>query len=313
MFSEGGEIFNPKKLVSSLLSTLAVISSSAFIDDSIAGPIEWKLEPNDTTNIRSEFKNNSTDSETEAAVFTSDPDVYPPGLTFGVPTSYGLVSGDVFVGISYSADASGGLFNYSSDNSNKDIDGSMMFALGLGDDKKLALETTVGIISLLCQDGLDSSLFSGESCFGADGTVGVKLHKRFSKDSFISGAAIGYSDLVKWGEASDYSTIYGVASKDFKINNRSGLFSLGLGTGNFRSNSDVANSENSPNIFAGIGYELAPRLSLATSWNGNQLSSGFGLTPFNFPLAFTFGMTDLTDEKGDGPQYSINAGYTFTF
>ena len=313
MKPEGGKLNNPKKINSFLLSTFAVVSTSVYAGELIAGQIEWKLEEKDNSIKKTKLKDKFINTETEAATFTSDSDVYPPGLTFGVPTSYGLVSGDVFVGISYSADGSSGLFNYSSDNSNKDIDGSMMFGLGFGDDKKLALETTVGIISLLCQDGVNSSLFNGESCFGADGTVGVKLHKRFSKDSPISGVAIGYSDLVKWGEASDYSTIYGVASKDFKINNRSGLVSLGLGTGHFRSNSDVDNSENNANIFAGIGYELAPRLSLSTSWNGNQLSSGFGLTPFNFPLAFTVGMTDLTDEKGQGPQYSINAGYTFTF
>ena len=41
------------------------------------------------------------------------------------------------------------------------------------------------------------------------------------------------------GDASDFATIYGVASRDFKINNKDALVSLGIGTGGFRTKSDI--------------------------------------------------------------------------
>ena len=46
----------------------------------------------------------------------------------------------------------------------------MNFGFGIGDPNQLAAEVSVGIISMTCQNGT--------SCFGADGTMGVKLHKK---------------------------------------------------------------------------------------------------------------------------------------
>ena len=226
-----------------------------------------------------------------------------PGLSFGVPSAYGASGGSVFMGLSYSADGQDGPFT-TYKNGKKVADGSMNFGFGLGDPNKLAAEVSIGIISLLCQNG--------SSCFGADGTAGLKLHKLFD-DGFIDGIGLGYSNLVRWGEASDVETYYGVASKDFKINNMNGLFSLGIGTGGFRSKSDIDANKNNPNLFGGIGVQLAPRISLASSWNGSTLATGFGLSPFDFPLSLSIGLTDLTDVNGKGSQYSINAGYSFSF
>jgi len=227
-----------------------------------------------------------------------------PGLSFGVPSAYGASDNSFFVGISYGASVEEGLFTFYNSNDKKVSDGSMNFGLGVGDPNKLAAEVSVGIISLACQ--------GGESCFGADGTMGIKLHKKLD-NSFVDGVAIGYSDLVRWGEASDFATIYGVTSKDFKINDKKGLLSLGIGTGGFRSKSDIDSSENNPNLFGGIGVELAPRLSLASGWNGNILSSGLGISPFDFPLSVSVGITDITDVNGEGQQFSINLGYSFSF
>ena len=229
-----------------------------------------------------------------------------PGLSFGVPSAYGASDNSLFVGISYGASVEEGLFTFysSKENKNKVADGSMNFGLGVGDPNQLAAEISVGIISLLCQDG--------ESCFGSDGTMGIKLHKKLD-NSFLDGVAIGYSDLVRWGEASDFATVYGVTSKDFKINNKNGLLSLGIGTGGFRSKADIDSNENNPNIFGGIGVQLAPRLSLSSGWNGSILSSGLGISPFDFPLSVSVGITDITDVNGSGQQFSINLGYSYSF
>ena len=229
-----------------------------------------------------------------------------PGLSFGVPSAYGASDNSFFVGVSYGASVEEGLFTFysSKTNKNKVADGSMNFGLGVGDPNQLAAEISVGIISLLCQDG--------ESCFGSDGTMGIKLHKRLD-NSFLDGVAIGYSDLVRWGEASDFATVYGVTSKDFKINNKNGLLSIGIGTGGFRSKADIDSNENNPNLFGGIGVQLAPRLSLSTGWNGSILSSGLGISPFDFPLSVSVGITDITDVNGAGQQWSINLGYSYSF
>ena len=227
-----------------------------------------------------------------------------PGLSFGVPSAYGASGKSVFVGISYGASSRDGLFTFYNSRNDKVADGSMNFGAGIGDPNELAAEVSVGIISLSCQDG--------KSCWGADGTAGLKIHKKVD-NPIINGWGLAYTDLVRWGEASDFATIYGVASRDFKINNKDALISLGIGTGGFRTKSDIDSNQNNPNLFGGIGVKLAPRLSIASSWNGSTLASGMGISPFNIPLSVSAGVTDITDVNGAGMQYSINIGYSFSF
>ena len=227
-----------------------------------------------------------------------------PGLSFGAPSAYGAGGGSVFVGISYGADGQDGLFTIYNKDNQKVADGSMNFGFGIGDPNQLAAEVSVGIISMTCQEG--------RSCFGADGTIGVKLHKKL-EGQVVDGLGFGYSDLVRWGEASDFATIYGVASKDFKINNKDALFSLGIGTGSFRSKSDMDANKNNPNIFGGVGVKLSSRLSIASSWNGSTLGAGFGISPFDVPLSVSAGVTDITNVNGNGYQYSVNIGYSYSF
>ncbi len=233
-------------------------------------------------------------------------DIPSPGLSFGVPSAYGASGKSVFVGLSYGSTVREGLFTFYTPGSsnNKVADGSMSFGLGLGDPNQLAAEVTVGIISLACQ--------KGTSCFGADGTAGIKLHKKV-ESPLISGWGVGYSDLIRWGEASDFATIYGVASKDFKIKNKDALLSLGIGSGGFRSKADIDSDKNNPNLFGGIGVELTPRISLASSWNGSTFGTGFGISLFDFPLSISTGFTDITDVNGKGTQFSLNLGYSFSF
>ena len=134
-----------------------------------------------------------------------------PGLTFAVPSAYGASGKNAFIGVSYGASTQDGLFTFYDSSDDKVADGSMNFGAGIGDPNQLAAEVSVGIISLTCQEG--------KSCWGADGTAGLKIHKKVDS-SLINGWGLGYSDLIRWGEASDFATIYGVASRDFKINNK---------------------------------------------------------------------------------------------
>ena len=228
-----------------------------------------------------------------------------PGLSFAVPSAFGAGGGSAFFGVSYSADGQDGLFTTYNDADQKVADGSMNIGLGFGDPKKIGAEISIGIISLLCQDN--------ESCFGADGTVGLKLHKLVEDNAAIDGIALGFSNIGKWGDASSIDTIYGVASKNFELQEKEGQFSLGIGTGGFRTKEDIDSGDNNPNFFGGIGVKLAPRVAFATSWNGSTLAAGFPLSPFDFPLSVSIGMTDLTDVNGNGAQYSVNLGYSVSY
>ena len=227
-----------------------------------------------------------------------------PGLSFGVPSAFGASGGNGFISISYGSDGGEGLFTTYDDKGNKVADGSMNLGMGFGDPNQLGAEISVGIISLLCQDN--------ESCFGSDGTLGLKLHKTFEDNTYVDGIGFGFSNIYRWGDASNIDTIYGVASKNFKINNNDASVSLGLGTGGFRSKTDIDSGENNPNLFGGFGVKLLPRLSFASSWSGSTLAGGFGISPFDFPLSLSVGLTDITDVNEKGPQYSINLGYSFS-
>ena len=233
-----------------------------------------------------------------------------PGMSFGIPSAMGSNWRDVFISVAYTADYETGLFTWYDKPNNKVADGSMNFGFGFGDSENyIGGEISVGIISLFSQ--------KGESGFGADGTAGIKLHKAFP-EFFNTHGAIAWSNPVKWGEASKTDTIYGVLSKEFELkpknkNSLSTLVSVGIGTGSHRSNTTIDDRRNDPNIFGGVGIQILPRLSIASSWNGNALNAGFGISPFNFPLNFSIGISDLTNNSSQGAQFNINTGYSFSF
>lgn len=240
------------------------------------------------------------------------PDSYQPnpGLSFGIPSALGASWGDAFVSVAYTSDYETGLFTWHNKYGEKVADGSMNIGFGFGDpEKSVGGEFSVGIISLFSQNG--------KSGFGADGTAGIKLHKSLP-NFFDTHTAISWTNFAKWGEATKTDTFYGVISKEFEMrpNNKntfSSLITLGLGTGSHRSNTSIDSNNNYPNIFGGFGLKVLPRLSVASSWNGNSLSAGFGLSPFNFPLNFSIGISDITNNSSKGAQFSVNTGYSINF
>ena len=233
-----------------------------------------------------------------------------PGLSFGIPSAMGSSWRDVFVSVAYTADYDEGLFTWHNQDNNKVADGSMNFGFGFGDpNESIGGEISVGIISLLSQNG--------ESGFGADGTAGLKFHKALPS-LFNTHAAIAWTNPIKWGEATKKDTIYGVISKEFELrpdtNNKfPSLLTLGVGTGSHRSNRTIDDNRNDPNLFGGYGVQILPRVSIASSWNGNALNAGIGLSPFDFPLNFSIGLSDITNNSTNGAQFNINTGYSFRF
>ena len=233
-----------------------------------------------------------------------------PGLSFGIPSAMGSSWKDVFVSVAYTADYDEGLFTWHNEDNEKVADGSMNFGFGFGDpNESIGGEISVGIISLWSQNG--------KSDFGADGTAGLKFHKALPS-FYNTHVAISWTNPIKWGEATKKDTVYGVISKEFELrpetNNKfPSLLSLGIGTGSHRSNRTIDDNRNDPNLFGGYGVQILPRVSIASSWNGNALNAGIGLSPFDFPLNFSIGLSDITNNSTNGAQFNVNTGYSFRF
>lgn len=219
-----------------------------------------------------------------------------PASTFGTPTAYGASFRTFFIG---------GAFASAGDISEED--GSIGLGTGVGDPiETVGLEITYNIISLTDD-------------FGDSGAVGFKLHKIFTQLDNLA-VAVGWTNAIDYGDASDAEeTVYGVLTKQFDLrpeaSNRLPItFSLGVGTGDFRSLGAINSGDNPPNFFAGMGLRMIPQLSFVSSWTGNQLNMGVSTAPFRqVPFTLTVGAADVTSNRADGVRFSLSGGFGFRF
>lgn len=217
-----------------------------------------------------------------------------PSSSFLTPSAYGADWGDTFFGL---AGAAGGNL--------RDIDGSASLGVGFGDAvRNVGVEVSASIISL---DG-----------FAEDGTVGFKLHKVFPQANNLA-VAVGWANPISWGSANeDEEIFYGVATQRFALRpNRDNTMPLtvsaGVGTGTFRSSGAIAAGDNDPNIFGSASIRVIPQLSLTSSWTGSGLGLAASAAPFNLPVIFTAGVSDLTDNTAEGTRFQGSMGYSFSF
>jgi hypothetical protein len=217
-----------------------------------------------------------------------------PGSSIGVPTAYGAEWGDIFIGFSGAV-------------TDEDVvDAAASAGLGFGDAKKsLGLEVGFGLASIDTGAGL----------------IGFKVHRALGKDTRI---AAGWANAVKWDVATAGETVYGSLTHRFELqpgnqNNQLPLtITLGAGTGAYRSVGSLKTGENVPNVFASLGLRVTPRVSLITSWTGNQLNAGTSITPFDIPLTVNLAATDITsnrgfDDRGSRTGFLFSTGYVFKF
>jgi hypothetical protein len=151
----------------------------------------------------------------------------------------------------------------------------------------------------------------------ADGTIGIKLH-RYITDNLTM--AVGFQDLVSWGEPDDAFSVYGVATQKFTLNDdRTEPFSeihasLGFGTGPFRSESDIREDVDSVGIFGSLAVRVLEPLSTVVEWTGQDLTLGLSFVPFReIPLVIIPAVTDITGSAGDGTRFVFGVGYNFSF
>jgi hypothetical protein len=217
-----------------------------------------------------------------------------PGLSFGTPSAFGAGWGDAFVGFSGSTGGKGRA---------GEVDGSISTGFGLGDPRSaVGLEITYNLGSI--------------KRFAANGSFDAKLHRIvYSEGSSQVGVAVGMNTFAQYGnEAVTNSSIYGAVTTfsqlqpDNAINKMPISFTVGAGGGGFRL--DPA----SLGVFAGVGVQIAPQLSVGAGWSGVGINSGLSYVPIpSIPLTVGLTVGDITDNSPGGRVLVLSIGYGFNF
>jgi hypothetical protein len=219
-----------------------------------------------------------------------------PGSTIGVPSAYGQTWGSVGIGFGFQERIR---FNDISD-------GVVGIVVGLGDPRK-----TVGFdVGLTSVSTLRRGLFDA-------GTFSFKLHRALPDDFAI---AVGIQNPIIFGVTDGGTSPYGVVSKMFRLEDQvekpfSRLYmSVGLGGGQFRSESNVQNQIDAVGVFGSIGVRVVEPVNAIVEWTGQDLTVGLSIAPFrNLPILITPAFTDITGNAGDGSRFILGVGYGLSF
>ena len=185
-----------------------------------------------------------------------------------------------------------------------DADGVIGLGFGLGNPQK-NIGAQIGI-----------SLVDVSAPF-RDGAINLKLHRRLPQDFSV---ALGVQGLTTWGDTDGGSSVYGVTTKRFKLRqDRSKPFSeiyttLGVGGGQFRSESDINDGNETIGIFSSVAVKVLDPVGFVAEWTGQDLTIGTPLVPFRkLPIVIVPAVTDITGSAGDGTRFIFGFGYSFSF
>ena len=218
-----------------------------------------------------------------------------PGITTINPSAYGKSWGSASVGLGLQARTR---FTNSAD-------GVFGIGIGLGDARRwVGLDLGVTITDLL-------------ETPAADGTVSFKLHRQLPGDFTI---AVGVQNAIAWGNTDGGTSPYGVVTKQFRLQEStekpfSQLYlSVGVGSGQFRSEFDIQNDRDSIDVFGSVALRVVEPVSAIAEWTGQDLTVGLSVVPFqNIPLIITPAVTDITGKAGDGSRFILGIGYLISF
>ncbi|NEQ20678.1 MAG: S-layer homology domain-containing protein [Microcoleus sp. SIO2G3] len=217
------------------------------------------------------------------------------GSSIGTPTAFGAETGNIFLGGTYQERA----------RFTGKEDAAAVVGFGLGDARRLvALETAVSIYDL------EGDTFE-------DGGVSFKVHRLFPGDFAV---AVGVENLIEWGNTDGGSSVYGVASKVFRLR-RDGsqplsrvTASVGIGGGRFRSEDNIEEGDEDPNVFGSVGVQVAEPITVIAEWTGQDLNLGASIVPIRgVPLVITPAAADVTGTAGDGTRFILGVGYGISF
>jgi hypothetical protein len=218
-----------------------------------------------------------------------------PGITMINPSAYGKSWGSASVGLGWQTRTR---FTNSAD-------GVFGIGFGLGDARQW-----VGLdVGVIVTDLLETP--------GADGTVSFKLHRQLPGDFNI---AVGVQNAIAWGNTDGGTSPYGVVTKRFRLQEStqtpfSQLYlSVGVGSGQFRSELDIQNDRDSIDVFGSVAVRVVEPVSAIAEWTGQDLTVGLSVVPFgNIPLVITPAVTDITGKAGDGSRFILGVGYLISF
>ena len=217
-----------------------------------------------------------------------------PSVTIINPSGYGAAWGNAGIGIGFQERA----------RFVDQRDAVIGFGFGLGNPvKNIGVQIGVSLVDV-------SAPFR-------DGAVSIKLHRRLPEDFSI---AVGTQGGVIWGTTDGGSSIYGVVTKRLALRqdrtkSLSEVYvSLGIGGGQFRSESDIENGIESVGVFGSLAVRVIEPINLVTEWSGQDLTIGTSIVPFkNFPFVIVPAITDITGSAGDGARFILGAGYSISF
>jgi hypothetical protein len=88
----------------------------------------------------------------------------------------------------------------------------------------------------------------------------------------------------------------------------------GVGTGDYRRESDALSGRESIGLFGSVAASLSPRSQAFASWTGQDLAAGVSFRPFaSYPLIIRPAYVDLTRSAGDGPRFVLGVAYGYSF
>jgi hypothetical protein len=226
--------------------------------------------------------------------------VYPgPAGSITTPTAFGTDLGQAFVGVGLQ-----GRTRYTDE-----ADAALVAGVGLGNRRVIGLEAAVTSYSTFSDRG---------GTVGEVGALSLRVHRLIQEDFAV---AVGWENLVHWGDTDAGESRYVVASRIF----RNGLdpeepfsatvISMGLGDGRFRFEEDVDDEVDRINFFMSVGMRVDPNASAIVDWTGQDLNLALSVMPLGrrLPIVVTPGAADVLGYAGDGVRPILAVGYNFNF
>ncbi|MBD2041052.1 hypothetical protein [Microcoleus sp. FACHB-672] len=183
-------------------------------------------------------------------------------------------------------------------------DGGLGIGIGLGNSQKfVGFDVVASILDV--------------SDFARRGSLSFKIHRALSEDLSV---AFGVQNAIIWGFTDAGTSVYGVATKTFNLQESVEepfsllVISAGIGSGQFRSESDIYSEIESVGVFGSAALRVVEPVNAIAEWTGQDLTLGLSYAPFrNIPIVLTGAVTDITGNAGDGSRFLLRVGYSFSF